>query len=278
MAYIQMNVMSEALMRTVNINVILPVDKIPFPGVPKPERKQFKTLYLLHGVFGSQVDWINGTNLQRWAEEKEVAVIMPAGENMFYLDQEKAHNFYGEFVGKELLELTRRSFPLSDKREDTFIGGLSMGGYGALRNGLKYWENFGYIAGLSCADITKDIDKRTDDVEMFQESRSYAESVFGDLSKVKGSDKDIHWLIKNLREQGVELPKIYLACGDDDFLLEANQALRDCFAENGYDLTYEQGPGAHEWDFWNRHIKKVLDWLPLDGVSGVNSGNVMLKK
>ena len=79
MAYIQVNLISKSLMRSVNVNVILPTDKIPVPGAPVREDKPYKTLYLLHGIFGSQVDWINGTKLQRWAEENDLAVVMPAG-------------------------------------------------------------------------------------------------------------------------------------------------------------------------------------------------------
>lgn len=273
MAFIQVNMVSECLMRSVNLNVILPVDGIKFPGLPLREEKPFKTLYLLHGIFGSQTDWINGTNIQRWADEYGIAVVMPSGENMFYIDQEKAHNYYGEFIGRELVELTRKMFPLSDKREDTFIGGLSMGGYGALRNGLKYADTFGYVVGLSVANFVDDIDKRTDDVMMFHESRSFAEAVFGDLDKVKNSDKDIKYLAQNLED--ALKPKIYIACGTEDVLLSGNHDLRDCFEANGFDVTYEEGPGNHEWDFWNKYIHRVLEWLPVDSImAGFNSGNL----
>ena len=77
MALIQVNFMSKSLMRTVNMNVILPVDKIIFPGTPMREDKPHKTLYLLHGVFGNYTDWVCGTNIQRWAEENNLAVVMP---------------------------------------------------------------------------------------------------------------------------------------------------------------------------------------------------------
>ena len=116
--------MSESLYRTVNVNVILPADKIVMPDQQdrKIERvKEFKTLYLLHGIFGSQVDWINGTNLQRWAEEKNLAVVMPAGENRFYVDHPVTHDYYGRFIGEELVNVSRAMFPLSTKKEDTFI-------------------------------------------------------------------------------------------------------------------------------------------------------------
>lgn len=275
MALIQVNLMSECLVRTVPVNVILPVDKLTFPGMPKREEKPFKTLYLLHGVFGNYTDWAAGTMVQRWAEEKDLAVVMPSGDNMFYVDQEAPHNYYGEYIGRELVELTRKMFPLSRRREDTFIAGLSMGGYGAIRNGLKYHDTFGCVAGLSSALIIDGLEARTNEHPMFIERRDYAETIFGDLSRVKNSDKNPEWLVKKLVKEGAELPKVYMCCGLSDSLLEPNRKLRDVFLKEGVDLTYEEGPGAHEWDFWNRYIKKVIDWLPLeDSQAGMNSGNV----
>lgn len=276
MALIQVNFLSKSLMRTVPLHVILPVDKLTFPGMPQREEKPFKTLYLLHGIFGNYTDWVSGTNIQRWAEEKDLAVVMPSGDNMFYVDQEASHNYYGELIGQELVEITRKMFPLSDKREDTFIAGLSMGGYGAIRNGLKYHDTFGCIAGLSSAMLIDGLEERTNETPFFIERRDFAESFFGDLSKVKNSDKNPKWLVKKLVEEHAELPKMYLACGIDDSLLEPNRKFRDWLTASGVDVTYEEGPGAHEWDFWNRYIKKVIDWLPLeeDAGAGVNSGNV----
>lgn len=278
MALIQVNYMSQALMRTVTLNVILPVDKITFPGMPVKEIKAYKTLYLLHGVFGNYTDWISGTRIQRWAEEKNLAVVMPSGENRFYVDQEKGHELYGEFIGKELVEMTRKMFPLSGRREDTYIAGLSMGGYGALRNGLKYHDTFGCIAGLSSAMIVDGLAERTNETPFFIEGRAYAEQVFGDLEQVAESDKNPEWLVKTLTEQKVKLPRIYMACGTEDSLLEKNRAFHQVLEKAGADVTYEEGPGGHEWDFWDRYIKRVIDWLPLEDetAAGINSGNVGL--
>lgn len=278
MALIQANFISKSLMRTVPMNVILPVDKITFSGMPEENEAPYKTLYLLHGVLGNYTDWISGTNIQRWAEEKNLAVVMPSGDNMFYVDQKECQNYYGEFIGKELVEITRKMFPLSHKREDTFIAGLSMGGYGAIRNGLKYHDTFGYIAGLSSAILIDGIENRTNDSPFFMERRDYAEHVFGDLKKVKDSDKNPRWLVKKLKEEHVKLPKMYLACGTEDPLLELSRSFRDFLKDTGVDLTYEEGQGGHEWEFWNRYIKKVIDWLPLTNhaIAGVNSGNVVV--
>lgn len=275
MALIQVNFMSKALMRMVPMNVILPVDKLTFPGMPERKAEKFKTMYLLHGVFGNYTDWLSGTGIQRWAEEKDLAVVMPSGDNMFYVDQPGVNNFYGEFVGKELVEITRKMFPLSDKREDTCIAGLSMGGFGAIRNGLKYHETFGHIAALSSALVLDGIEKRTNDTPLFIESRAYAEGVFGDLEKLKDSDKNPKYLAAALAEKKVKFPRIFMACGLDDSLLFANRDFKEYLEGLGVKVDYEEGPGAHEWDFWSRYIKKAVDWLPLeDNAAGINSGNV----
>lgn len=275
MAFLQVNLFSQSLMRTVSVNVILPADKMMMPGVPRRAELPYKTLYLLHGVLGNYMDWGTTSRVQRYAEEHDLAVVMPAGENAFYVDQPKGHRLYGEFIGKELVELTRRMFPLSHEREDTFLGGLSMGGYGALRNGLKYHDTFGYIVSLSGALVTDHMAERTNDAVMFYETRDYAEEVFGDLKKLAESDKNPRYLVEQLQKEKVKFPGIYMACGEQDFLLEANQEFVLFLKEKGVDVTFETGPGSHEWDFWDAYIKKAIEWLPTErAVQGIHSGNV----
>ena len=274
MAIIEVNFISKCLKRVLTFNAIIRVDKFG-PQAENAEQKPLKTLYLLHGIFGNYTDWVNGTRIQAWAEANDLAVIMPSGENRFYLDDEKSGELYGEFIGKELVEFTRKLFPLSDKREDTFIAGLSMGGYGAIRNGLKYAENFGCVIGLSAAlvhDTWKDADNSA---PIFTFRRNYYEAIFGEYDKVKGSDKDPKALLLKLKEEGRPVPKMYLCCGTEDGLVTANRDFRDFLNENGVDLTYVEGPGKHDWVFWDTYIKKVLDWLPLNRTgAGINSGNV----
>ena len=275
MALIQVNMLSKTLMRTVPVNVILPVDKLTFPGMPVREEKPYKTLYLLHGIFGNYTDWVSGTRIQRFAEEHDLAVVMPSGENAFYVDQPDGHDFYGRFIGEELVDVTRKMFPLSHKREDTFIGGLSMGGYGAMRNGLKYSDTFGCIAALSGAFHMEEMAERASDEGIFFATRTFAQARFGDLSQLLNSDKNPKHLAKQLKNTGKPLPRIYMACGDKDSLLESNKSMADLLKEYGFDTTFEVGPGAHEWDFWDTYIKRAIEWLPTEKSSlGVNSGNV----
>lgn len=273
MALIQVNLLSKALMRTVPVNVILPVDKMVFPGMQPREDKPYKTLYLLHGIFGNFTDWVTGTRIQRFAEEHDLCVVMPSGDNSFYVDT--PYNNYGQFIGQELVELTRKMFPLSHEKEDTFIGGLSMGGYGALRNGLKYADTFGYIVSLSGACHLEEMVSREGDQGFILFDRSYSESVFGDLSKVLESDKSPKYLARQMQQAGKPMPKIYMACGEKDSLLPANQDMAQALTEQGVDVTFEVGPGNHEWDFWDKYIEKAIQWLPTEKPGmGMNSGNV----
>lgn len=274
MAFLQVNLLSRCLMRTVPVNVILPVDKLMLPGAPKRADKPYKTLYLLHGIFGNYTDWVCGTRIQRFAEENDLAVVMPSGDNAFYVDRPAENNFYGEFIGRELVELTRKMFPLSHSREDTFIGGLSMGGYGAMRNGLKYAETFGCIVSLSGALHLEEMAAYKDD-ENFMRSRRYVQACFGDPDKLLQSDMNPKLLVKQRRAAGLCIPKIYMACGDRDGLLDANRDMAKFLRREGVDVTFEIGPGGHEWDFWDAYIRRAIEWLPTEKSGlGVSSGNV----
>ena len=269
MALIQVNYVSNALQRNVPLQVILPVDKLS-PDGKLPAEKKFKTLYLLHGFLGNYTDWVSGTRIQRWAEERDLAVVMPSGDNAFYVDRPATGNCYGQFIGEELVEVTRRMFPLSRKREDTFIGGLSMGGFGAMRNGLKYHNTFGAVISFSgVLGLFDEIEKAPKGADL-----SFQEGLFGNLAEAAESDKNPIWLVKALAGKE-NLPDIYISCGTEDRLLGHSRGFRDLLLENGFHVTYEESPGDHNWDFWDTYIKKVLDWLPLEEASqGINSGNV----
>ncbi len=264
MALIHMTYLSQALLRTVELQVILPVDKFMAAGNDR-ESKDFKTLYLLHGLLGSSMDWISGTCIQRWAEERELAVVMPSGENSFYFDHVLPNNAYGRFIGQELPAMMRKTFPLSEKREDTFIGGLSMGGYGAIHNGLKYCDTFSHIIALSSA------------IHMFQEDGDgfYQElACFGDRKEAEKTDLNPKVAFENAQRKGLA-PDIYMACGTEDDLLGVNRELKTFLEERGAELTYVEVSGRHDWDFWNGQIYEALKWLPLDVHStGINSGHV----
>ena len=237
------------------MNVILPADRFDADTdrYLNDKDQKYKTLYLLHGLLGNYTDWVSQTRIQKWAEEKNLAVVMPSGDNAFYFKSRTPWNDYETFVGKELPELTRRMFPLSDKREDTFIAGLSMGGYGALRNGIVFSDIFSYVAGLSSA------------LHLFDDLSEEANiGLFDDLKKVSKTNLNHKVAAAEMFKDKKEIPKFYMACGRQDDLFEANTDFRDFLKDNGADVTWDEEDAGHDWDFWDIQIKKVLEWLPLE--------------
>ncbi|MEG2253887.1 MAG: alpha/beta hydrolase family protein [Vagococcus sp.] len=269
--------MSKKLLRTVSFTAILPADKLLFGG-EQPEPKEYKTLYLLHGGFGYRGDYISGTRIQRWAEENNLAVIMPSGENQFYVDKPERDEYFGAFVADELVEFTRKVFPLSDKKADTFIAGLSMGGYGALINGLKYHETFSHIGAFS-PGLMNDVLALGDPSLMVGGlwQQGFYDNAIGKPETIKNSEKDYCYLMDQLLENKQAVPNIYMAIGTEDFLLEPVRAYHQFLEDRKVDVTYIEDKGGHEWDFWDKYLKNFLDWLPLDEQEkGLNSGNVMV--
>ncbi len=255
MALIQMNYISKALFRTVPVYVILPADKFDADTdrYLNDENHKYKTLYLLHGLLGNYIDWVSETRIQKWATEKNLAVVMPSGDNSFYFKSRTPWNDYGTFIGEELVEMTRRMFPLSDKREDTFIAGLSMGGFGALRNGLVYSDTFSYVAGLSSA------------IHIFDDVSEDANiGLFDNIEAASKTNMNPKVAALEMLEEKRSIPNIYMACGTKDDLMGANVRFRDFLLENGIDVTWDEDDYGHDWDFWDSQIKKVLDWLPLE--------------
>lgn len=272
MALLRAEFMSYSLKRMVPISVVLPCDTTNFRNLgPDPAQPPYKTLYLLHGIYGSDMDWVTNTNIHRLARERQIAVVMPSGENHFYTDSGTSAEKYGEFIGKELVEVTRRMFRLSSKREDTYIAGLSMGGYGAFMNGLIYHDVFSYVACLSMAILDKSMDYNgvppMDDPD-------YMCAVFGqgDMDKTLRTQRA---LTEKYVEERIPFPKLYLTVGHQDILYEANVKFHEFLQEKGIDHIFETSDGYHNFDFWSRAIRDILDWLPHgEKIVLADSGNV----
>lgn len=260
MALLQVNFYAKSLKKLVNFNALIPIDTFEIPGQQKFEGGPMKALYLLHGYSGNHMDWVCGTKIQELSLKHNIAVFMPSGDNYFYLDDTDMGALYGEFIGNELVEFTRKMFHLSDKREDTFIGGLSMGGYGAIRNGLKYSHNFSRIIALSSALITKNIAGIPADFKDPIADYKYYTRVFGDLNQLLGSDKDPEALIIDLKKENAYIPEIYMACGTEDFLINENRNYHNFLNSEGIVHTYIESPGVHDWNFWNDYIEKAIMW------------------
>lgn len=273
MALAEVNFFSQALMRTVPFYAIIPCDKMRFDG-KREEVKPFKTLYLLHGIFGNYTDWVTGTRIQRFATDYNLAVIMPSGDNKFYTYNKNTDEDYSKFI-EELVYVTRDMFNLSHEKEDTFIGGLSMGGYGALANGLIHTHLFSKILSFSGATEINILSDFMDESVPYPMRSKYMKSIFGDEPDLKHSNKDIHYLVDKLAKSGKELPEVYIGCGYDDPFYEANKALASEMKDLNYDVVFQGHEGAHEWDYWDWAIKDAIEnFLPLEPSEAISSGNV----
>ena len=276
MSFATVQFWSKSLLRTVTINVVIPTDKRVFPGLPKPKKEPFKTMYLLHGVFGDYTDWVHNSRIQLLANDNNLCVVMPSGENKFYSDSNISGDYFGKFITEDLIEFTRDTFPLSHKREDTFIVGLSMGGFGAITNGLRHPELYGSICTLSSALIKDKILNSTDENSKDLYTQTNYKTMFGleDIKDFNGSVNDYETLADNLKDNDLK-PKIYMACSTEDGLYKFNTAYRDRLIQDNFDVTWEEGKGNHNWLFWDTYIEKIIQWLNLgESVKGISSENV----
>ena len=260
MAVMHIDFLSRSIGRIIPMVAIVPVERPPFPGVENEPLKPFRSLYLLHGYNGGESDWIRGSRIGELALQHKIAVFMPAGENSFYLDDEIRGAFYSKLVCEELIEFTRTLFPLSDKREDTFLGGFSMGGYGALRNGLYRGDVFGGVVALSSAILVDTLPHMKPDMKGIA-PYSYYTHTFGDLQAVIGSDKDPKALAKKIIDENLPKPALFLACGTEDFGIKSNKDYSDYLNEIGFEHEYHATPGIHNWTFWDEYIEKALNWI-----------------
>jgi len=264
MALISVSFFSAVLNKEVHATVMLPSFSNTYHmTVTKAEKfnrnMEFKTLTLLHGFSQNDTSWQRFTSAERYAERYNLAIVCPDGNNGHYTDW-----FVGPknltFLQEEFLPAMQTMFPLSRKREDNFVGGLSMGGYGALKWAFTYPETFSHAVSFSGG---VDIRLR---LEHYRKSDTrQLEQVFGDLDAVPGGTHDIFWLIRKAKEEGRPFPRIFSCCGTEDKAGFANHRnLVEVLNEVGADLTVYEAPGRHDFWFWDEALKKVItEWLPL---------------
>jgi S-formylglutathione hydrolase FrmB len=225
-------------------------------------RVNYQTLYLLHGLSDDHTIWLRRTSIERYAAAKNLAIVMPAVARSFYQDMASGPKYW-TFVSEELPAMMRQFFPLSALREDNFAAGLSMGGYGALRLGLAKPGNFAAAASLSGAlDYVKRLKEAGKEGSRINKAEWV--SIAGEELKGEGTDSDLFATAQKVATStGAPRPKLYVCCGTEDELIEDNRSFHRHLDAMHYEHTYEEGPGNHEWGYWDTQIRKVLDWLPL---------------
>ncbi len=257
MALIHCDFYSEVLDLCMSMYVVLPQPtRADIQKRGKPNHR-YPTLYLLHGLSDDHTIWQRRTCIERYVEPLGLAVVMPAVHRSFYTDTAVGYRYW-TFISEELPELARAFFPLSAAREDNFVAGLSMGGYGAFKLALTHPDRYAAAASLSGALDMVSAAKEKDEAWQAEIKR-----IFGNRRNIAGSSNDLFYLAEQIaRGKGTRLP-LYQWCGTEDCLYPANVRFRKHAQAVGLDLTYEQGPGEHEWKYWDQQIQRVLAWLPL---------------
>lgn len=252
----EVNFMSETLGMLSTMYVLLPQRKIASAkGKKKPK---YRTLYLLHGHSDDHTAWMRWSSIEKYAEGLNLAVVMPAVHLSFYNDMVYGPAYW-QFISEEVPALVRDMFPLSVERKDNFVAGLSMGGYGAFKLALTHPDRFAAAASLSGAVDIREVVRahgQPQDTAWLAEMRN----IFGDFGKVPGSRHDLFALARKVSKGNVR-PRLYQCCGTEDFLIADNRRFRDAIRKLPLDLTYEEGPGEHNWAYWDKMIQNVLKWI-----------------
>jgi S-formylglutathione hydrolase FrmB len=263
-----MNFESQFLRNNHEISIILP-DK-PRNQEPKEfygNGKKYPVLWLLHGTYGDHSDWLRKSNIELYACEKDLAVVMPSGLNSNYSNWNDFAIGYSmwDYVTEELMPLIYNWYPISDKRKDNFIAGLSMGGGGTIKFAVNYPEKFAAAAILSSAPKNiRNIDLATADARTLTSIKNA-----GSLAKYINSYENVWDKLAELNGKGI-LPRLYFACGTEDFLYQRFADFKQYAKEIGLEATFEEGPGGHEWRFWDTYIQKALVFF---GLTGQDAGN-----
>jgi len=263
MSLIHIEYRSKELDITTNITVYLP-DFDPYKG---PEK--YPVLWLLHGTYGNHNDWSRFSRIERHIKENgyKIAAVMPDGADSAYVDMAIGGRGtrYQSYIGKELPKFLRSLFPLSDKREENFIGGLSMGGQGALRLAFTFPEQYCEAIALSSGNPL-DYYGRKPDGTMGYHDRLMKCFGSGYANELWNTPADLYYLMKKLQDEGKPLPKLYMACGTEDNNYPHAVSFYEKAKEMGFDVEFHGAPGVHNWKFWDPWIEDAIVKLPVKRV------------
>lgn len=238
---------SQTLDFNTDVNILLP--EKPDEDVP--------VLYLLHGMHGDYSSWLSGSAIGRYARMRNIAVVMPSAANSFYCNMKYGERYF-DYITEELPAFLTKNFPrISQKREKTFIAGLSMGGYGALKLALRNPDRYAACASLSgCLDLALRMNTsgvKWEPVAIANWGENYREAF-------PNSKDDLLYLIDTFPKDKPK-PRIFFTCGTEDSLYKENQSFRRHVEGKGFETHYDEGPGIHDWVFWDHWILPAIDWM-----------------
>ena len=272
MALVHLNFSSKYLSGSTDVNIILPdAARTEEPAVFYRNGRKYPVLWLLHGTFGDYSDWLRKTNVELYAEEKNLIVVMPSAHNTDYANWPLFGTGYlvFDYLTKELMPMIYGWFPASERREDNFIAGLSMGGRGAIAYAWAYPEKFSVLCSMSC--VPQDMRLAASELESGepalnpwamldrQRNRSRLNNA-GGIEGYLNSPQNTWDIARKIAGRG-DLPRMVFSCGTDDFVMYRHfKAFRAYAEEIGLKAEFREEPGYnHEWRFWEKEIQRVIE-------------------
>ena len=275
MALIHLNFNSTCLSGNTDVNIILP--DLPRGVDPKEfyaKGKKYPVLWLLHGTFGDYTEWVRKTNIELYAAEKNLIVVMPSAHNTDYANWNGfgiGYRMY-DYLTEELMPLVYAWCPASDKREDNFIAGLSMGGRGAIVYAYAHPEKFAAMYSMSCVpqDMRAEAAKAKEAGEVSGWDKLAVERTRNRLDNAGGLEEYLAsphntWDRTADIAKRADMPKLYFSCGTADFVMYHHFKKFRAYAENiGLKAEFTEVEGYdHEWRFWELCIQDAMEkFLP----------------
>ncbi|MDQ3586693.1 MAG: esterase family protein [Acidobacteriota bacterium] len=248
---------SKLVGRALPYNVVLPIDY----HAPEQKMTRYPALYLLHGFTGSYDDWLKRTRLADYAKAYRMIVVTPEGENSWYTDSAGVpRDKFETYIIEELIPDVQKRFRTVEARAGRAVAGLSMGGYGALKFGVKYPDKFALAASMSGA-VGAASWRDENDLAAASHLRHSLLQTFGGAGHPTKAANDLFRLVRELpAERLAQLPFFYFDIGTEDALrlLAPNRALADLFVERKIPHEYRQLPGGHNWRLWDQQVQEVL--------------------
>ena len=240
------------------IGKVLPYSAL-LPADYFKSNKRYPVLYLLHGLFGRHDDWITRTNLAQYATAYDLIIVTPEGKDSWYIDSATVPtDKYESYFLRELIpDVDTRYRTIKDRRARG-VAGLSMGGYGALKYGLKHRDYFAFAGSMSGA---LDPTNRTEEHPGFGWNilRPSISAAFGPPNSSARQLNDLHQIARNLPAADISsLPYLYFDCGLDDGFLATNRELAEVLIAKKIAHQYRQLPGGHDWQYWDRQVREIL--------------------
>lgn len=245
---------SKLVGKTLPYNVVLPVNY----DKPSAASMRYPVLYLLHGLFGHYDNWTTKTKLSDYASRYSMIIVTPEGNDGWYTDSATvAADKYETYVIEELIPDVQHRYRTIKAREGRAVAGLSMGGYGALKFGVKYPEKFNFVASMSGAFGAASWTES--DLRGLEAIWRTLSPVFGQADSPTRPANDLYKLYRELTPERIAaLPFVYLDCGTEDQLLSGNRAFVDILLAKKIRHEYRQLPGTHAWTYWDTQVQEVL--------------------